>query len=78
MLAKVATRDPTKELEEVLLSTVSLLMYALEVVELPIIRSVIEAKVATRDPMKELEEVDLNEIKSTELKKEDEAMFRFV
>jgi hypothetical protein len=56
--AKVATRDVMKELEVVLLSTVSLVTYALVVVELPMIRSEIEAKVATRDEMKELEEVE--------------------
>jgi hypothetical protein len=48
-----------KELVEVLLVAVKLEIVALVVVELPTIRSVIEARVATSEEMKELVLVEL-------------------
>ena len=52
---------------ELLLVAVRLVMVAFVVVELPMMRSVIDASVATREEMKELVEVLLEEVRSVKL-----------
>jgi len=59
--------EEKKPLVEVALSAVRFVMVALVVVELPMMRSVIDASVATREEMKELVEVLLVEVRSVKL-----------